>query len=106
MSLRINTNYMEEENIWLMDIIGEVDIYTANELKETLRKMLDEHVDNIKINCSELTYIDSTGLGVLIGALKRLKKENKNIIIVNPKQNISKLLKITGLNKIFILEGE
>lgn len=97
---------MEEENIWLMDIIGEVDIYTANQLKETLTKILDERVKDIKINCLELDYIDSTGLGVLIGALKRLKKENKNIIIQDAKENISKLLKITGLDKIFIIEGE
>ncbi|TCO78073.1 STAS domain-containing protein [Marinisporobacter balticus] len=106
MALYINKNYNKEEQLWMINIAGEIDIYTANQLKETLMKMLDEHNENIKINCLELDYIDSTGLGVLIGALKRLKKENKSIIIINPKKNISKLLTITGLNKIFIIEGE
>ncbi|QZY55045.1 STAS domain-containing protein [Crassaminicella profunda] len=106
MSIRIDKRYHQEENLWVLGITGEIDIYTASELKETLMAMLDEHKENIKIDCAELGYIDSTGLGVLIGALKRLKKYDKNIIIVNPKANVSKLFRITGLNKIFIIEGE
>lgn len=106
MSLNINTEYKKEENIWLMEVIGEIDIYTANKLKETFINILNEHSTDIKINCEGLEYIDSTGLGVFIGALKRLKQENKNIIIKNPRPNISKLLNITGLNKIFVVEGE
>jgi anti-sigma B factor antagonist len=103
-SLKINTILNEEEDLWIVDVIGEIDIYTANKLKETLVQILNEHSASIKINCLELDYIDSTGLGVLIGALKRLKQENKNIIISNAKPNISKLLSITGLNKIFMIE--
>lgn len=106
MSICINKNYSEEEKVWSIDIAGEIDIYTANQLKETLIEMLDEYNENIRINCLNLDYIDSTGLGVLIGALKRLKKDNKNIIIINPKANILKLFTITGLDKIFIIEGE
>jgi anti-sigma B factor antagonist len=103
-SLKINTILDQEDDLWIVDVIGEIDIYTANKLKETLVKILDEHNTSIKINCLELDYIDSTGLGVLIGALKRLKQENKNIIISNAKPNISKLLSITGLNKIFVIQ--
>ncbi|MCT4618139.1 MAG: STAS domain-containing protein [Marinisporobacter sp.] len=106
MSIRINKKYHEQEKVWILGVIGEIDIYTASELKETLMVMLDEHKENIKIDCAELSYIDSTGLGVLIGVLKRLKKYDRNIIIVNPKANVSKLFRITGLNKIFIIEGE
>ncbi|MEW9122913.1 MAG: STAS domain-containing protein [Thermotaleaceae bacterium] len=105
MALRINTQYLLEQNLWLVDVVGEIDIYTANRLKETLIQLLNEKNSDIKINCEELDYIDSTGLGVLIGALKRLKQDDKNVIISKPKQNISKLLGITGLNKIFIIEG-
>jgi len=106
MSLNIKTHFNLEENLWLMDVAGEIDIYTANKLKETLIQMLNEHNESIKINCEELEYLDSTGLGVLIGALKRLKLKNKNILINKPRSNILKLLNITGLNKIFIVEGE
>ena len=91
--------------MWYVEVAGEIDIYTGNRLKETLINLINEQNADIKINCEELDYIDSTGLGVLIGALKRLKQDNKNIIISNAKANISKLLNITGLNKIFIIEG-
>ncbi len=105
MSLQIRKNYDEQENQWNMELTGEVDIYTAGQLKETFIKLLEEKKVNIKINAAHLEYIDSTGLGVLIGALKRLKQENKNIIIYNIKPSIKKLLNITGLDKIFIIEG-
>jgi len=106
MSLNINSLFDVNNKIWLMDVVGEIDIYTAGKLKEKLVQMLNENNESIKINCEELEYIDSTGLGVLIGALKRVKQDSKNIIIVKPRTNILKLLNITGLNKIFIVEGE
>lgn len=104
MSLNIKKGFDSEKDLWTVELIGEVDIYTANDLKETLIGLLQEKESDIRLNCMELDYIDSTGLGVLIGILKRLKNVDKNIIITNPKSNISKLLKITGLDKIFIME--
>ena len=104
MSLNINKVFDSEKNLWEINLTGEVDISTANNLKETLINLLQEKEADIKLNCKELEYIDSTGLGVLIGILKRLKSIEKNIIIINPKSNISKLLKITGLDKIFVIE--
>lgn len=104
MSLNIIKGFDSEERLWTVQLIGEVDIYTANNLKETLMNLLQENETDIRLNCMELDYIDSTGLGVLIGILKRLKNVDKNIIIINPKANIAKLLKITGLDKIFIME--
>lgn len=106
MSLNIQTYYDEDSSMWLMNVAGEIDIYTAGKLKEKLVQILNENNKSIKINCENLDYIDSTGLGVLIGALKRLKQDEKNIIISKPRENILKLLNITGLNKIFVVEGE
>ncbi|SET72364.1 anti-sigma B factor antagonist [Natronincola peptidivorans] len=105
MSLMINKNYDEVSKTWKIQLDGEVDIYTAGKLKETFIKMLEEKKESIKIDAGKLEYIDSTGLGVLIGVLKKLKEENKNIIFLNIKPNIKKLLNITGLDKIFIIEG-
>lgn len=106
MPLNIISKFNESENLWMMNLAGEIDIYTANKLKESLTKVLNEKSESVKIDCEELDYIDSTGLGVLIGTLKRLKQDDKNIIIYKAKPNILKLLNITGLNKIFIVEGE
>ena len=59
----------------------------------------------MKINLENLDYIDSTGLGVMIGVLKKLKIDNKEIYILNPKNNVKKIFTITGLDKIFKMEG-
>ncbi len=106
MSLDIHTQYNQEKNIWEVNIQGEIDIYTAGKLKEKLNKILDERNGDLKVNLKELEYIDSTGLGVFIGVLRRLKENGKNIKMMNPRPNIKKLLNITGLDKIFIVEGE
>ena len=105
MSLAIRKNFNEEENIWRIELDGEVDIYTAGQLKEAFIKIIEEKKESIRIDAEKLEYIDSTGLGVLIGALKRLRQDNKNIIIFNIKPSIKKLLSITGLDKIFVIEG-
>lgn len=105
MSLQIEKSFNDENNYWSVEIIGEVDIYTAGQLKEAFMDIINEKKENIKINGEKLEYIDSTGLGILIGILKRLKEDEKDIIISNIRPNIKKLLTITGLDKIFIIEG-
>lgn len=105
MSLVINKNFNEEKNNWNVSLNGEVDIYTANNLKEFLIEIISDKSEDIVIDALALDYIDSTGLGVLISALKRLKQNEKDIYIINAKSNIKKIFDITGLDKIFKVEG-
>ncbi len=87
-----------------MVLKGEIDIYTAAEFKKQLYDVIDNDSGDLYIDCNELQYMDSTGLGVLIGALKRAKEQDRNIYLTNLRPNIRKLFSITGLDKIFILE--
>jgi anti-sigma B factor antagonist len=87
-----------------ISLIGEVDIYTSQELKELLYKTLDDNQMDLIIECKGLNYIDSTGLGIFVGALKRARQYQKKIVISNLKDNIKKLFIITGLDKIFVIE--
>ncbi|MDR5658920.1 STAS domain-containing protein [Serpentinicella sp. ANB-PHB4] len=104
MALNIKSNFDLDKNIWNVSLNGEVDVYTADILKDTLSKLIKERKESIKINGTDLQYIDSTGLGVLIGIYKKINVENKQIIVTNIKPSITKLFKITGLDKIFKLE--
>jgi len=83
---------------------GEVDIYTSQNLKDKLYNIIDSTQMDLKIDCKELDYIDSTGLGIFVGTLKKSKQYGKNIYIVNLKDNIKKLFTITGLDKLFVIE--
>lgn len=91
-------------NYWEVYIYGELDVSNCDKLKEFLNKLFIESQIDIKIDLEKLDYIDSTGLGVLISILKKLKTSNKELYLVNPKQNVEKIFNITGLDKIFNME--
>ncbi len=101
MSLEISKKFKEDESIWDIKLVGDVDIQSSSHLKEEINGMLNQVETDLMIDCASLSYIDSTGLGVLIGVLKRVKGVEKDITIVNAQSNIKKLLGITGLDKIF-----
>lgn len=104
MALEIKKGHVEDSANWHVTLIGDVDIASSNQLKEELNRMLDESERSIILDCGDLQYIDSTGLGVLIGVLKRVKGKSNDVIITNIHANISKLLRITGLDKIFVVK--
>ncbi|HBR04024.1 MAG TPA: anti-sigma factor antagonist [Ruminiclostridium sp.] len=83
---------------------GEIDIYSASDFKERLYNSIGEGGQDVILDCSDLSYIDSMGLGILVGALKRIKQQNHDIVIKNPKSTVRKLFRITGLDKVFIME--
>ena len=103
MSLQIIKQFNEHTIQWEVELVGDADIQTSGRLKDELNAMLDENESNMQLNCERLTYIDSTGLGVLIGVLKRVKTKEKNIYIMNAQANMKKLLSITGLDKIIVI---
>lgn len=105
MSIKINSTLDTLNNFWTVSLAGELDVSTADELKKYLHKLVDEKNIDIKLNLEDLDYIDSTGLGVMIGILKRLKIEDKEVYIEKPKNNVRKIFNITGLDKIFKMEG-
>lgn len=104
MSIQINSSLDKENNSWKVDLDGELDVSTADELKRNLHKLVDEKNIDIRLNLEKLDYIDSTGLGIMIGILKRLKIENREVYIEKPKNNVRKIFNITGLDKIFKME--
>jgi anti-sigma B factor antagonist len=82
---------------------GEIDLFTAPELKATLTDAIEEGKTRIVVDLSETTFLDSTALGVLIGAIKRLRSRDGRMTIVNTDQNIAKTFEITGLDQIFTI---
>ncbi len=85
-------------------VSGEIDIYTAQQFKERLYNVVDRSDKDVTIDCDSLNYIDSTGLGIFVGALKKIRISGRNIHIKNIKDNIKKLFVITGLDKLFIID--
>ena len=100
MNLKMNSRTPDEMTCFL-EIEGEVDVYTSPELKQHLVKLAEGGVKHVIVNLSKVEYLDSTGLGVLIGGLKRLREAGGNLALVGPGLRIQRIFEINGLNKIF-----
>jgi anti-sigma B factor antagonist len=82
---------------------GEIDLFTAPEVKAALAAAIDGGKTRLVVDLAETTFLDSTALGVLIGAVKRLRSRDGAMTIVNTDANIAKTFEITGLDQIFTI---
>ena len=82
---------------------GEIDLFTAPELKSALSEAIESGHTRIVVDLTDTTFLDSTALGVLIGAVKRLRSRDGVLTIVNTDANIAKTFEITGLDQIFTI---
>jgi anti-sigma B factor antagonist len=82
-------------------VSGEVDIFTAPELKRAIGAAIDSGARAIIVDLTETRFLDSTALGVLIGAVKRLRLVDGRMVIVNTEPSTAKTFEITGLDQIF-----
>jgi anti-sigma B factor antagonist len=85
---------------------GEIDLFTAPELKQKLTDAIEGGKTRIVVDLTQTTFLDSTALGVLIGAVKRLRTRDGALVIINVDQNIAKTFEITGLDQIFTIVAE
>ena len=82
-------------------VAGQIDLYTAPELKVALSEAILEGAQRVTVDLSGTTFMDSTGLGVLVGAKKRLRALDGSIAIVCPDTSIRRLFEISGLVHLF-----
>ena len=90
----------------LIEIGGEVDIFTCQQLKDTLYQVVDKHGKDLLMDCTRLNYIDSTGLGVFVAVLKKVKQIGCSITIENLRDSILKLFLITNLDSLFNIKHD
>ncbi|MBC3797195.1 STAS domain-containing protein [Acetobacterium tundrae] len=88
------------EQATMISIKGEIDIYSIGKFRELIEKKIATQAPQIILDCTELSYMDSTGMGVLIELRNKAKEMGQKIIMMNPRPNIKKLLNITGVDKI------
>ena len=80
---------------------GEIDLFTAPELKQKLTDAIEGGKTHIVVDLSQATFIDSTTLGVLVGGVKRLRPKDGSLALVCTDENITKIFEITGLDRVF-----
>jgi anti-sigma B factor antagonist len=93
---------VQERDRWsVVSLRGEIDVYTAPRLRQALIDLVEGGKTNILVDMSKVDFLDSTGLGVLVGGLKRVKAQDGSLEIVATQDKILKIFEITGLSKVF-----
>ncbi len=89
------------DGIILLDIDGEIDLYNAPEIKDTIKKEMDAGHKKIIINLENVSYIDSSGIGALISSLSNLKKIGGGLKIIHVYESVRKVFELTKLTSFF-----
>jgi anti-sigma B factor antagonist len=82
-------------------IAGEVDLYVAPELKQKLLDVIDRGATQVVVDLTDATFIDSTTLGVLIGAVRRLRANDGKLSVVVSDRNVARTFELSGLDRVF-----
>lgn len=102
MNLKLRTHKVGSANV--VEVAGEVELHNAELLRdELLRAGQGEH-PCLVVDLSRVSFIDSTGVGVLVGAFKRVR-EIGTLSVVCPQRNVRRIFEITGLTKVFMLHN-
>lgn len=87
----------------VLAVHGEVDVYTAPQFRAQLIALVEAGQRNIVIDLEGVEFLDSTGLGVLVGGLKRARTNHGDLVLVCTQRRILKVLEITGLTRVFTI---
>ena len=85
----------------IVSVGGEIDVYTAPVLRERLNDLVGEGKHHLVVDMEKVEFLDSTGLGVLVGGLKRVRSHDGSLHLVCTQEKILKVFRITGLTKVF-----
>jgi anti-sigma B factor antagonist len=91
----------EVKSVPILKLQGEMDVYTAPRVRSRLVDLVDQGKHNIIVDLQKVDFLDSSGLGVLVGGLKRVKPHKGSIVLIINEEKILKIFKITGLTKVF-----
>jgi anti-sigma B factor antagonist len=92
-----------DDDTHVVAVTGEIDLFTAPEFKQRVSAPIDAGRRRLIVDLNATTFIDSSSLGVLIGAHRRLRRLNGTLVIVCSGQPILKTFRITGLDGVFTI---
>ena len=91
------------EQAYEVRLLGELDMSTAPQLRDELLRLTSDGARQVTVDLSQLEFMDSTGLSVLITGLKRLRERGGDMALRSPTPNTRRVLEITGLTEVFAI---
>ncbi len=97
----MNINYSQNNNIVTVNLYGELDESNSEFVRSTLDNLsMDNNFKMMLIDFQHVEFVDSTGIGVLIGRYKKLSAKNKTLAVKNLNKQVEKVFKLSGLFQI------
>ena len=84
---------------------GEIDVYTAPKLRDKITELVGNGEYHLVIDMEKVDFLDSTGLGVLVGGLKKVRAHDGSMRLICNQERLLKIFRITGLAKVFVIHG-
>jgi anti-sigma B factor antagonist len=97
----LKLDHHARDGIEVIDVQGEIDMYTAPRLRELLIDLVSRGSCQLVVNLDKVGFLDSTGLGVLVGGLRRVRAHDGSLDLVCTQQRILKIFRVTGLTEVF-----
>jgi anti-sigma B factor antagonist len=101
LDLDIGTSVVDGRTV--VQVVGEIDVYTAPQLRERLDAEIDAGRYDLVVDLTGVSFMDSTGLGVLVGRLKQIRLNDGSMRLVCSHDRVLKVFVITGLDKVFAI---
>ncbi|WP_036491863.1 MULTISPECIES: STAS domain-containing protein [Nocardioides] len=93
----------EEDGRAIVAVGGEIDVYTAPKLRDQITELVSGGSYHIVIDLEAVEFLDSTGLGVLVGGLKKVRAHDGSLELICSQERLLKIFRITGLAKVFVI---
>jgi anti-sigma B factor antagonist len=97
----LSINRADHDDETVMTLGGEIDVYTAPLVRERLDAAVRDGRVHLVVDLSQVRFLDSTGLGVLVGRLKLTRSRDGSLRLVATEEKVLKVFAITGLDKVF-----
>jgi anti-sigma B factor antagonist len=91
------------EGATIVAVGGEIDVYTAPRLRDKITELVGDGIYDLIIDMEGVEFLDSTGLGVLVGGLKKVRAHDGSLQLICTQERLLKIFRITGLAKVFTI---
>jgi len=95
----------EVDGTTVVSVGGEIDVYTAPKLRDKITELVAAGSHDLVVDLEAVEFLDSTGLGVLVGGLKKVRAHDGSLQLVCTQDRLLKVFRITGLAKVFAIHG-
>lgn len=91
------------DDLKILDIEGELDLSVVAEVKDRVQRIMDRGIYNFIVNLEDVRYIDSAGLGFLLGLMRNVKEHAGQMVLHVTRAHLLRVFAVTGLDRVFTL---